>query len=91
MSDDPKVLTVSGDAGAERTVKALADAVIAAERTIADARPERVVLADDSDLALAAALAATKLGLPVAATAPARQAPTTNGRLIARLASDAGA
>ena len=90
-SDDSKVLTVAGEPGAVRTASTLAEAVIAAERTLSDSRPERVILADDSDLALAAALAAIKHGLPVAATSAAREAATTNGRLIAQLTLDAGA
>jgi hypothetical protein len=39
------------------------------------------------DTALAAALVATKLGIPVQATAAAREASTTNGLVIAQLAA----
>ena len=91
IGDDAAALTVGGEDGARRTVKTLAEALIVAERTISESRPERVQLADDSDLALAAALAAAKLDLPVSATAAALAAPTTNGRLIARLAAERGA
>ncbi len=49
-------------------------------------KPERVVLADDSDAALAAALVATKLLIPVEAVEAAMSPSTANGRLIAQLA-----
>ncbi len=81
-------LIVSGDPGAERSVGALAAALIAAERSIEQRRPARVVLADASDAALAAAIAAVKFELPVVAAAGARDRSTSNGRLIAQLATD---
>jgi len=55
------------------------------ERFEAD-RPEAVVLTDDSDAALAAALVALKLLISVEAAPGARDAPTANGRLIGQLA-----
>ena len=64
----------------------LAAALLEAEREIDRLRPERVVLADDSDFALAAALVAAKLLVPVEAARPAIEAPSANGRLIAQLA-----
>src|SRR5215213_6177107 len=47
---------------------------------------DSIVLVDDSDAALAAALVGTKLPVDVAATVAARDAATVNGRLIAQLA-----
>jgi hypothetical protein len=64
----------------------LTDALRALERRMLADRPQRVVLADDSDTALAAALVATKLEIAVAAQPAARERPSTNGRLIAQLA-----
>lgn len=87
MSDDPDELVISGDPQAEPSVGALAAALVEAERSLLERRPARVLLADDSDLALAAALAATKLELPVRATEAARSS-SANGRLIAQLAPD---
>jgi hypothetical protein len=49
-------------------------------------KPELVVLADDSDVALAAALVATKLLIPVVAVEGAMSPSSANGRLIAQLA-----
>jgi hypothetical protein len=66
---------------------AMPDALRALERRLLDERPDRVVLADASDAALAGVLVATKLGIPVEAMPAASQAPTTNGRLIAQLAA----
>jgi UDP-N-acetylglucosamine 2-epimerase len=88
MNDDSAELVISGDPQAQASVGALAAALVEAERTIIERGPERVLVADDSDLALAAALAATKLELPLAATEAARNPSTSNGRLIAQLALD---
>ena len=49
--------------------------------------PEAAVLADASDALLAAALAASKLLIPLEAVPAAIGAPTDNGRVIAQLAS----
>ncbi len=65
---------------------ALAAAIVSFEAEVATRRPASVVLADDSDVALAAALVATKLGVPVAAVEAARDPSRANGRLIAQLA-----
>ncbi len=74
-------------AGEDPTSSApLARALLAFEAEIEAARPERVLLLDDSDEALAAALVATKLLIPVDAEPGARQPATANGRLIAQLA-----
>jgi hypothetical protein len=51
-----------------------------------DSMPDSILLADDSDASLAAALVATKLLIPLAATDHARRSSTANGRLIAQLA-----
>jgi hypothetical protein len=48
--------------------------------------PESILLADDSDASLAAALVATKLLIPLAAVEAAMQPSSANGRLIAQLA-----
>ena len=88
MSEDGEELVISGDRGAAGGVAALAAALIEAERLIEQRRPSRVLLADDSDLALGAALATTKLELPLLATAAARDRSTGNGRLIAQLTAD---
>ncbi len=64
----------------------LAEALREAERLIEEGRPETVTLADDSDFALAAALVATKLLVPVRAAPAAIDGPGANARLIAQLA-----
>ncbi len=65
---------------------ALAEALAGFEAEVAGQEPALVVLADDSEQALAAALVATKLLIPVAALPGARQPSSANGRLIAQLA-----
>ncbi len=57
----------SGDAATAR----LAAALVALEQAFEAERPEAVVVADDSEVALAAALVAAKLLIPVEATAAA--------------------
>ena len=74
------------DAG-EGSVGALAGALVAFEAEAAGQQIDSIVLADDSDAALAAALVGTKLPVDVLAVADAREAPSTNGRLIAQLAA----
>jgi hypothetical protein len=49
-------------------------------------KPDSVILADDSDASLAAALVATKLLVPLAAVDAAMRPSSANGRLIAQLA-----
>jgi hypothetical protein len=75
------------DGDEDRSPEALARALRDAEADFERDRPETVVLLDDSDRALAAAIVATKLLIPVQATAAASEGPTTNARLIAQLAS----
>ncbi len=84
-------LIVSGEqtpAGAdpEGSSAPLARALVEFEAQVTAQRPDLVLLADDSDSALAAALVATKLLIPVAAAEPARDPSSPNGRLIAQLA-----
>jgi hypothetical protein len=64
----------------------LAQALTGFEAEVTGQEPALVVLADDSEQALAAALVATKLLIPVAALPAARQPSSANGRLIAQLA-----
>jgi UDP-N-acetylglucosamine 2-epimerase len=73
-------------AGDKTSSAPLASALLACEAELEAERPERVVLLDDSDVALAAALVATKLLIPVAAASGARSPASANGRLIAQLA-----
>ena len=71
----------------EEDGSSLPDALRAHERHLLADPPDRIVLRDASDNALAAAVVATKLGVAVEATAAATDAPTTNARLIAQLAA----
>jgi hypothetical protein len=57
------------------------------EHALSDDPPERVVLADDSDAALAAALVASKLLIPLESRVDASESPSANAALIAQLAS----
>jgi hypothetical protein len=57
------------------------------ERSLSADPPERVVLADDSDAALAAAIVASKLVLPLESRVNASEVSSRNGALIAQLAS----
>lgn len=63
----------------------LAEALVAFERRLLDQRPDLVVLEDDSEAALGAALAALKLGVTVEALPAAREGASDNARLIAQL------
>jgi hypothetical protein len=80
-------LVVKGAAQAseEASVARLARLLLEFERMLRDDPPDRVVLADDSDEALAAALVATKLPIPLDVTASTRAPTSANGRLIAQL------
>lgn len=64
----------------------LADAFRDAERRMETEMPEIVRLEDASDQALAAALVAAKLLVPVSASHAASDPATANGRLIALIA-----
>ena len=74
-------------ADAADSVAGLAAALVAFEAEVSGREVESIVLADDSDTALAAALIGTKLPVDVFAAAAARDAPSDNGRLIAQLAA----
>jgi UDP-N-acetylglucosamine 2-epimerase len=74
--------------GAAATAR-LAAALVALEAEFEVTRPEAVVVADDSEVSLAAALVATKLLIPLEATAAATTAESANGRVLAQLASRA--
>jgi UDP-N-acetylglucosamine 2-epimerase len=63
-------------------------ALVALEEAFGAERPEAVVVADDSEIALAAALVATKLLIPLEATAAAAS-DSPNGRVLAQLATRA--
>ena len=73
--------------GADGSSAALARALVELEREMDSERPAAVVLADDSDAALAAAIVAAKLLIPVEAGAEAALDGSVNGRLISKLAS----
>jgi hypothetical protein len=77
---------VSGGDRPSVSTERLAELLVAYEGSLVGERPECIVLADDSDEALAAALVATKLLIPLVARPAASEAATTNGRLIAQLA-----
>jgi UDP-N-acetylglucosamine 2-epimerase len=66
----------------------LSGALVALEGAFEADRPDVVVVADDSEVALAAALVATKLLIAVE-TADAAATDSRNGRVLAQLASPA--
>ncbi|MGH2986006.1 MAG: hypothetical protein ACRDLO_04880 [Solirubrobacterales bacterium] len=65
----------------------LARLLVELERSLSADPPDKVVLADASDDALAAALVATKLLIAVEAAPAAMDPQSSNGRLIAQLAT----
>jgi hypothetical protein len=65
----------------------LAAALVALEAEFEAEPPDAVLVADDSEIALAAALVATKLLISLEATAEATAADSPNGRVLAQLAS----
>jgi hypothetical protein len=77
------------EGGSEQAVSTakLAELLVSYERSLTDERPERVVLADDSDASLAAALVAAKLLIPLEAMPAAIEMASDNGRVIAQLAT----
>jgi hypothetical protein len=84
---DPQAWTPAAPTpDASGATQALAAALVELEGALEADRPDAVLLADDSDAALAAALVATKLLVPVEATAEAVGTGTLNARLIAQLA-----
>jgi UDP-N-acetylglucosamine 2-epimerase len=64
----------------------LTTALVALEAQFEAERPEAVVVADDSEVALAAALVATKLLIPLEASEAATTG-SPNGRVLAQLAA----
>lgn len=79
--------TIAEPDGHEASVTALAARLRELEASIASERPDAVVVADDTDAALAALLAATKVGVPAVAVAGAGSS-SSNGRLISSLADE---
>ena len=73
----------AGDAATADLVAAL----VALEAEFEASRPERVVVTDDSETSLAAALVATKLLIPFEATGDAIGSTSPNGRVLAQLAT----
>jgi hypothetical protein len=78
--------TAPGQASGEGSRQALAETLVALERELERDPPDAVLLADDSDAALAAALVATKLLVPVEAVEGATAGDGVNARLISQLA-----
>ena len=74
-------------ANTPNSVAGLAAALVAFEAEVSGREVDSIVLADDSDAALAAALIGTKLPVDVYAVAAAREAASDNGRVIAQLAA----
>jgi hypothetical protein len=79
-------LWTSVPAEAGNSAAGLARALAAFEADVSGQQVDSIVLVDDSDAALAAALVGVKLPVEVVATPAARDAATVNGRLIAQLA-----
>ncbi len=69
------------------SVAGLAGALLRFEADASGRQIAAILLADDSDAALAAALVGTKLPVDVFAVAAAREAPSANGQLIRQLAA----
>jgi hypothetical protein len=76
-SDGPPGVSTSEFAGLLRSY----------EEALTRDEPERVVVGDDSDAALAAALVAAKLLIPIESRIDASGAASANGLVIAQLAS----
>jgi hypothetical protein len=82
-----ELIVKAGPQAPEPSVGGLARLLVDFERSLSAEPPDRIVLADASDEALAAALVATKLLIAVEAKPDARDPQTPNGRLIAQLAT----
>ena len=80
-------LIIESEGAAELSISEFAGLLRSLEESLTRDAPERVVLADDSDAALAAALVASKLLIPLEATDDASQPASANARLIAQLAA----
>jgi UDP-N-acetylglucosamine 2-epimerase len=85
-----ELTTIGGDGPSARadaaSIAELAGALTELEARFAAERPEGVLLVDDSDTALAAALVAAKLLIPIKASRDATSPASDNARLIAQLA-----
>jgi hypothetical protein len=82
-----ELTTIAQAAGPEASVSALASRLCELERAITTERPDAVVLADDTDTALAGLLVASKLGVTVVVGA-GEGFSGPNGRLIGQLAEE---
>jgi hypothetical protein len=78
---------IESEGAAPLSIAELAGLLRSFEDELTRDQPERVVLADDSDRALAAALVAAKLLIPIEAKAGASGAASANARVISQLAS----
>jgi UDP-N-acetylglucosamine 2-epimerase len=87
MSENERGRIVAAQGPAQVSTQELADLLRSFEKSFSRQPPERVVVADDSDTALAAALVAAKLLIPLEARVSASQAATANGLVIAQLAA----
>jgi len=83
---DARIWAPAGEDAEDGSSQPLADALVGVEGAVEADRPAELVLADDSDAALAAALVAAKLLIPVGAVAEATRGGSVNARLIAQLA-----
>ena len=81
-----KELVVEAVGAARVSTREFAGLLRSYEHTLSADPPDRVVLADDSDAALAAAIVASKLLIPLESRVNASEAANPNGALIARLA-----
>jgi hypothetical protein len=82
-----ELVVKAGAQAPEPSVARLASLLVELERSLSADPPDKVVLADASDDALAAALVATKLLIAVEAAPGAIDPQSSNGRLIAQLAT----
>jgi hypothetical protein len=81
------VRVIEGSDRATASNAELAELLLEFEASLGAERPERVVVADDSDASLAAALVAAKLLIPLEAMPAATEVASDNGRVIAQLAT----
>ena len=80
------VSTIAEPAGSATSVTALAARLRELEQSMLRVQPDAVLVADDTDTALAAVLVSTKLGVPAASAGTGSTSP--NGGLIAPLADE---
>jgi hypothetical protein len=84
---DARAWETQGNGDAAGSSSVLARRLVGLERALEAEPPEAVVVADDSDTALAGALVAAKLLIPVEIDAQAGAGTSLNARLIGQLAS----